>query len=74
MKSQDKAEQLIEKFLKLNEKHFNQIHEALDLIAAKQGALIVVDEILNGIEWDEFEMSDNEVMYWEEVKQHLIAK
>ena len=74
MKPQDEAEQLINKFLKLNEKHFTQIHEALDVIAAKQGALVVVNEILNSIEWDEFEMSENEVMYWEEVKQAIENK
>ena len=37
---------------------------------AKQCALIAVDEIMN-IEWDEFEMSGNEVMYWQEVKQEI---
>jgi len=36
----------------------------------KQCAFIAVDEILK-IEWDEFEMSGDEVMYWKQVKQEI---
>lgn len=35
-----------------------------------QCALIAVDEILK-IEWDEFEMSGDEVMFWQEVKKEI---
>jgi hypothetical protein len=37
----------------------------------KQCALILVDEILNVIDWHEFEIPNKELEYWEEVKQEI---
>lgn len=61
MTPKEKAKELVDKF---------RISKAITESYAKQCALILVDEILN-IEWDEFEMSGDEVMYWEEVKKEI---
>ena len=38
---------------------------------AKQCALIAVDEILNVIDWHEFEVPNDQLEYWLEVKQEI---
>jgi hypothetical protein len=35
---------------------------------AKQCALIAVDEIINAIDWHEFEVPNKEIVYWHKVK------
>lgn len=65
MTPKEKATELISKMYN----HFED-DDAIAYSTAKHCALIAVDEILN-IEWDEFEMSGNEVMYWQEVKQEI---
>jgi hypothetical protein len=38
---------------------------------AKQCALIAVDEILNAIDWHNYEFPNNEYQFWIEVKQEI---
>ena len=38
---------------------------------AKKSALIAVDEILNAIDWHDFEHPNDEINYWVEVKQEI---
>jgi hypothetical protein len=38
---------------------------------AKQCALIAVEEILNAIDWHEFEVPNKEITYWQEVKNEI---
>jgi hypothetical protein len=38
---------------------------------AKQCALVAVDEILNVIDWHEFEVPNDQLEYWLEVKQEI---
>lgn len=40
-------------------------------ILAKQCALIAVDEIIEAIDWHYYETPNNEIQYWEEVKQEI---
>lgn len=40
-------------------------------ILAKQCALIAVDEIIKAIDWHYYETPNNEIQYWEEVKQEI---
>ena len=40
---------------------------------AKQCALVAVDEILNAIDWHEFEVPNDQLEYWLEVKQEIEA-
>ena len=43
----------------------------LNLSEAKQCALICVDEILNAIDWHEYEHPNDIVNYWLEVKKEI---
>jgi hypothetical protein len=43
----------------------------LNLSEAKQCALICVDEILNAIDWHEYEHPNDIVNYWQEVKKEI---
>jgi len=38
---------------------------------AKQCALIAVDEILEAIEWHEYETPNKEIKFWKEVKTEI---
>ena len=38
---------------------------------AKKGALIAVDEIVDAIDWHYYETPNNEIEYWQEVKQEI---
>lgn len=37
----------------------------------KKYALIAVDEIIEAIDWHYYETPNNEIQYWEEVKQEI---
>lgn len=39
--------------------------------AAKQCALLAVDEIISAIDWHEFETPNKEIEYWQEVKTEI---
>jgi hypothetical protein len=59
-KSQEKAEELVLKYLRIN----NNTKEWFNIHIAKQCALIAVDEIIKV-------MSDSQDWYWEELKQEI---
>jgi homoaconitase/3-isopropylmalate dehydratase large subunit len=79
MKAKEKAKELVDKYLDLE--NYNNLN--LDLFcdecgmsneAAKQCALIAVDEIINQYNSGRFDyktMPQSEVEYWQEVKQEL---
>lgn len=46
-------------------------HYTLELSLAKVCALICVDEIINAIDWHEFETPNKEIEYWNEVKAEI---
>jgi hypothetical protein len=69
MTPKEKAEELVGKYVSFAK---GKILFQLTMESAKQCALIAVNEILK-IDWDEFEMSGDEVMYWEEVKKEIEA-
>jgi hypothetical protein len=51
---------------------FNKMYEyAIFDEAAKQCALIAVDEIIEAAEWYEFDYHYKKVEYWREVKQEI---
>jgi len=66
MTPKEKAEELILKFMRLQEPNYNWFHSKL----AKQCALIAVDEILNALS---YKVSSNfeEIQYYVEVKQEI---
>ncbi len=62
-----------EKAWDLNQK-FMELQHCLENNAwdnSKQCALIAVDEILNAIDWHKFETPNNEIEYWDEVKNEI---
>jgi hypothetical protein len=70
MTSKEKAVELVKKFSRFAcmgrfeckyERHQN----------AKKIAIISVDEIINAIDWHEFEVPNKEITYWQEVKQEI---
>lgn len=73
MTPKEKAIELIDKFNNHTVKELVYLKNGKVIegkTEAKECALIAVNEILK-IEWDEFEMSGDEVMYWQEVKQEI---
>lgn len=58
----EKAKDLIDKFTFLNIGGYD---------LAIESALICVDEIIEAIDWREFETSKNEFIYWQEVKSEI---
>lgn len=76
MSLKKKAKELVNKFLHANKGHFYQDSREEDLEAAKECALIAVDEIcklrLNiGQHLKTDEDKENYYSYWEEVKQEI---
>ena len=71
MTPKEKAGELIDKF-KLKHKFFTN---SFIKTTAKQCALIAVDEILNGYEFDSLEIQHKRIMdninYWDKVKQEI---
>ena len=69
MTPKEKAEELVLKYLKLQEPNYNWFHKKL----AKKCALIAVDEIREAIDFDWMEVQNLEQQhrYWEEVKQEI---
>ena len=67
MTPKEKAKKLVEKYEKYL---FNRFTTDEDWVKCIECALIAVNEILK-IEWDEFEMSGDEVMYWKQVKKEI---
>ena len=74
MNAKEKAEELILKFMRLQEPNYNWFHSKL----AKKCALIAVDEILNnncGSHTDEMNATNSEIYcdeyFWNDVKSEL---
>ncbi len=67
MTPKEKAEELVLKYLRIE-----NTNEWWSKVPAKQCALIVVDEIINNsIEWLGCKYQDEEIKYWQEVKQEI---
>ena len=57
----EKAVQLYRYYIDYTQGHYN----------CKQCCLIAVDEILEAIDWHNFEVPNDEIWYWQEVKQEI---
>ena len=68
MTPKEKAQKLVNKFLQANEGHFYQVMEADTFDAAKECALVAVDEILDATQ--NLYVTGTE-SYWLEVKQEI---
>ena len=61
MTPKEKAEELIDKFTQTNGNAF----------FAKECALIAVDEIIDAIDWHEYEVPNDQLKFWFEVKREI---
>jgi hypothetical protein len=68
---QEKAIELIDKFRDYSDARFNDKNNLSTEYSAKQCALIAVDEILEAIDWHEFEYPNEHFEYWHEVKDEI---
>jgi len=63
MTPKEKAKELIHKYL--------QVYDGR-VIQAKQCALIAVDEIIDAIDWHEYEVPNDQLKFWFEVKEAIV--
>jgi len=68
MTPKEKAEELLDRMLGIAYQHDCTGNEYL---VAKDCALIAVDEIIEAIDWHDFETPNKELQYWQEVKQEI---
>ena len=61
MTPKEKAQELVDKYIQTNGNAF----------FAKQCALIAVDEIIDAIDWHEYEVPNDQLKFWFEVKQEI---
>jgi hypothetical protein len=61
MTPKEKAEELVDKFIQTNGNAF----------FAKECALIAFDEIIDAIDWHEYEVPNDQLKFWFEVKQEI---
>jgi len=68
MTPKEKAWELYHKYRTLEGKFGDKVLYNYD---AKQCALIAVDEILDAIDWHEFEVPNKEFVYWQKVEEEI---
>ena len=71
MTPREKALQLCQKFGYLGIKWEQAQYTTLSLENAKECALIAVDEIIDAVDWHEFEVPNDVLHYYFEVKQEI---
>jgi hypothetical protein len=71
MTPKEKAEKLLSEYLIFSPEFRNDLEYDYNIESAKTCALIAVDEILEAIDWHEFEYPNEEMKYWIEVKQEI---
>jgi hypothetical protein len=64
MKPQEKANELVNKYLVSTPIVFH-------IDDAKKCAIIAVDEIIQAIDWHDYEMPNNDTNYWLEVRKEI---
>jgi hypothetical protein len=78
MSPQEKALELFSKYSLVNAEEVELESGELDIVYslsdsdAKQCALIAVEEIIHVIDWHEFETPNEELNYWNKVKQEIL--
>ena len=66
MTPKDKAKELVDKMWNIDERY-----RSIGFNEAKQCALVAVDEILDAVDWHEFETPNEELNYWNQVKEEI---
>lgn len=70
MTPKEKAKELYNKFIPFTDTDIND--SKVEVYNTKQCVLIAVDEIVEAIEWHEYETPNKEIRFWIEVKQYII--
>jgi hypothetical protein len=65
MTAKEKAKQIFDKY------DFIYVPNYLSMFEVKQCALILVDEIIDSIDWHEFETPNKELNYWLDVRKEI---
>ena len=74
MTPKEKAKELTDKYAYMclySTSAFDNIKGSEAKPFIKQCALIAVDEIIKAIDWHEFDVPNEELNYWQEVKQEI---
>ena len=75
MKAKEKAKELVDRFMNIQDSIGFNSHNLIYLKEAKQCALICVDEIIKEIKEIQFNedifLEDTVISYWQEVKQEI---
>jgi hypothetical protein len=71
MTPEEKAKELVEKFLSPTKVYHEHLGWVNYLDSAKECALIAIDEILNTIEYSSQADELSKVLYWEQVKNEI---
>ena len=71
MTPQEKANELVEKFKEHSQLMIGYGGFSSRNGSAKQCAIIAVDEIIDAIDWHDFETPNEQIDYWQEVKQEI---
>ena len=71
MTPKEKAIELVQRFTKIESFHIHERVVFMPLPEAKQCALVAVDEILDAIDWHEYEVPNNQLEYWLEVQKEI---
>jgi hypothetical protein len=72
MNPKESAQHLVEKFYNVEDTEWIVDNGCgITWNEAKQCALIAVDEIIEAIDWHEFEHPNKEFDYWQEVKEEI---
>jgi len=69
MNAKEKAEELFKQYYSYLKANLMNDEEAWE--DAKVCALIAIDEIVEAIEWHEYETPNKEIRFWMEVKQEI---
>lgn len=74
MKPIDKAKQLVNKYKPIvySIDGYGDYDESIVFVNAKSCAFILVDEIIDTIDWHEFETPNKEINYWLDVRKEII--
>jgi hypothetical protein len=70
MTPQEKAEELVDKFMDYSDSRFNVNNDLSPLYTAKQCALIAVDEVIESLHEHHWQ-NRLIINYWEEVKKEI---
>jgi hypothetical protein len=68
MTPKEKAEELVNKYKLICDRELNN---SGNIALAQEYALIAVDEVIEAIEWHEYETPNKEIRFWMEVKQEI---